>query len=223
MPLTLITCPHYESETAFLEASATAAYAQLGQAWVTEGEHPDFQGARVRYGWIDDKLLVAAELNGDAIKNTATTHNSRTWETGDAFEIFLRPAGGTRYFEFHVTPENIRLQLSIASAEQFFAPEFTDLPHDEWARIFTMPTDTFTSEAEVNHSAQRWTAFAAIPFKSLNIDAPNSGDEWTTCACRYNYPNGSQSAPVFSTTSTTVEPAFHDQTGWNTLAFSKSS
>ena len=47
------------------------------------------------------------------IFNTAKVNNERTWTTGDVCEFFIQPAGQDDYFEFHVTPEGITLQLHL--------------------------------------------------------------------------------------------------------------
>jgi len=173
--------------------------------------------ATVRCGWSDTALLITADLDDISIGNSATLANSRTWESGDVFEIFLRPAGGKRYFEFHVTPENVQLQLHFESSEVFFSPEMQDLPHDMWRKLFLLPPDSFTSTTQVDQAANKWQVFAAIPFATMDIPAPQPGDEWATCFCRYDCTEG-QSTEIYSTTGSGSKTAnFHDQNTWNRL------
>src|SRR5204863_1077141 len=80
------------------------------QAWL-EAEETGFLPATVRVGWRENSLLVFAELTDADVFNGATKLNERTWELGDVFEMFLRSSNGQSYVEFHVTPNNQRLQL----------------------------------------------------------------------------------------------------------------
>ena len=97
-------------------AFAGAEPCALGQAWCAELE-PGFAPGQVRAGWRRDSLLVFAELTDHDVHSAATGINQRTWELGDTFEMFLRPDGQEEYFEFHVTPNNYRLQLRFPSSE----------------------------------------------------------------------------------------------------------
>ena len=97
-------------------AFAGAEPCALGQAWCAELE-PGFAPGQVRAGWRRDSLLVFAELTDHDVHSAATGINQRTWEFGDTFEMFLRPDGQEEYFEFHVTPNNYRLQLRFPSSE----------------------------------------------------------------------------------------------------------
>ena len=91
-------------------AFATAGGCVMQQAWLA-GPEPDFTPAVVRAGWRGNSLLVFAELEDADIFTRATAHNQRMWELGDVLEIFLSAENSAGYVEFHVTPNNLRLQL----------------------------------------------------------------------------------------------------------------
>ena len=98
------------------EAFRDAASVELGQSWLSNRE-TKFRPGKVRIGWRDESLLVMAELDDDHIFSRASALNQKTWEMGDAFEIFLRPVQQSAYLEFHVTPNNHRLQLRFPDAQ----------------------------------------------------------------------------------------------------------
>src|ERR1700722_6531848 len=84
------------------EAFLNATVVELAQPWLPEPDET-FQPATVGIGWQKEALLVLAELDDEYIFSRATELNQKTWELGDAFEIFLRPVQQSAYLEFHVT------------------------------------------------------------------------------------------------------------------------
>lgn len=52
-------------------------------------------------------------------ENRADADNQKTWQTGDALELFLQETGRPDYYEFHSTPEGIRLQLHLPDCVTF--------------------------------------------------------------------------------------------------------
>ena len=134
----------------------------LQQAWLPQPE-PDLLPARVRAGWSRDALLVEAELGDRDIFNPITEFNQTAFNSGDVFEIFLRPENQQPYFEFHITPSNQLLQLRFADAQQI-----RQLPSagtlDERLAAHKIWKSRITSSVRVDAAAQRWFVSAAIPF-----------------------------------------------------------
>ena len=97
---------------AFQEAPSCA----LRQFWLPTPE-PDFAPAIVSVGWREELLLVFASLKDADIHTAATGLNQRLWTLGDCFEMFLQPAGSPSYVEFHVAPNNQRLQLRFPDSD----------------------------------------------------------------------------------------------------------
>ena len=116
-------------------AFAAATPCRMGQAWRSELE-TGFAPGVVRTGWRKDALLVFAELTEREVFSQSTGHNQRMWELGDTFEMFFKPAGRQDYVEFHVTPNNQRLQLRFANAEAGTTMAFDRL---------LLPEDSFQS------------------------------------------------------------------------------
>jgi len=77
-----------DSKESVAAAFAGTASRALIRAW-RANPHPRFRPATALVGWREGALWILAELEDDDIFNAATVLNQRTWETGDAFEIFL--------------------------------------------------------------------------------------------------------------------------------------
>lgn len=185
------------------EAFQNASPIQLQQSWRAEAE-PDFKTAVVRTGWRNDALLVFAELDDTDIFNRATQLNERTWELGDVFEIFLQPEAEEGYVEFHVTPENQRLQM------RFPAPRKPGQQIDG---------DAIRSRTWVEPDVNRWFVYAEIPAVSVTCRAGAvENQRWRFSFSRYDYTRG-RSAPVLSSSSPHREARFHRLHEWGQLTF----
>ncbi len=197
-------------EAAFAAAESVA----LQQAWRAEPE-PGFRPASVRCAWNAQALLVFAVLGDDDIFNPVQKFNVPAFQHGDAFEIFLRPAGQEAYYEFHVSPRNQRLQLRIPSAAAFAAPRPVAGIPPEW-----LVSDwQIGSRVQVDAANGCWRVLASIPLARVAENAPPvAGDTWRFSFSRYDYTQG-QTAPVLSSTSPHRELSFHRQQEWGELIF----
>lgn len=199
--------------SAVRRAFQTVVPCALGQAWQPETS-PGFAPAAVWTGWREDALLVFAELTDRDIFTRATVLNQRMWELGDTFEMFLRPAGQKEYFEFHVTPNNQRLQLRIPSAEALRLARVANV-FDK----FLLPGDVFRSVTWVQPENKKWFAYVAIPSTPICGQAQiRTGSRWHFSFSRYDYTHG-QSEPVISSTSSHAQPDFHRQDEWGVMIF----
>ena len=197
-------------------AFAAAVPCALGQAWRAVAE-PGFAPGHVRTGWRNDSLLLFAELTDRDIFNTATGINQRMWELGDTFEVFLRPAGQTAYVEFHVTPNNQRLQLRISNTKALRRARATNV-FDE----FLLAGDLFHSMTWVQPENQKWFVYVAIPTKAVCSQATlHAGSRWNFSFSRYDHTR-SGGEPVVSSTSPHIVADFHRQQEWGELIFSAS-
>jgi hypothetical protein len=218
-PSPQIICPEVPAFDATDLDSVRAAFRSaeicvLRQAWRTEPE-AGFAPARVRPGWRGDSLLVLAELEDADIFTRATAHNQRFWELGDTFEIFLRPVEQQSYAEFHVAPNNLRLQLRFADAEAVERARRTGAFENA-----LIPGNVFQSQTWVQPENRRWFAFAEIPAASVSEKkTPLAGSKWMFSFSRYDYTRG-RSEPVISSTSAHAKPNFHCQSEWGVMQFS---
>jgi hypothetical protein len=142
-----------------------------------------------------------------------TTVNERLWELGDTFEIFLRPIDQESYVEFHISPNNLRLQLRFdhraAEAKQQGVFGGGDL----------MSAEVFSSRTWVMPEIGRWYVLADIPGKFVaERFRPMRGSEWLFSFSRYDYTRGLGN-PVISSTSFHLVPDFHRQQEWGRMRF----
>jgi hypothetical protein len=85
--------------------------------------------------------------------------NEETWKTGDVVELFLQNDGSPDYYEFHLTPENQRLQLHFPDA----AALRSGLPLRTWM----VEKEIFESFTRVDMLRMRWQALMRINLSSL--------------------------------------------------------
>jgi hypothetical protein len=179
---------------------------ELTQAWRNEVES-EFEPAWAQLGWRDDLFLIFAELSDRDIFNRAQRLNEKTWLLGDVLEIFVQREHDAAYFEYHVTPENQRLQLKFASAAPGQGLTFLDDPALLTSRTWIFPEQ------------KRWCVFAQISGQSLGVTKGSlAGEKWKFSLGRYDYTRGREE-PVISSSSLHREPYFHRLHEWELLSF----
>ncbi len=184
------------------------------QAWLAEPD-PDFRPMRVKTGWTRDALYVYAEIEDADIFNPETRFNAPSFQSGDVFEMFLRPCDQKSYVEIHVTPENQKLQLRIPSVNALTETRAEPGIPPEW--YISQPV--VESRVRVNTDAERWEVAAQIPFAMVcEVFRPQPGDRWLFSFSRYDYTCGRET-PVLSSTSPHAVLNFHRQTEWGELRF----
>jgi len=182
----------------------------MGQGWT---EASPQQRGEVRLLRSGNDLWVKGVLPDRDIFNPVTEFNREAWSRGDVFEIFLRPEGQERYFEFHVTPGNQRYQLR-------FDPEGVDAEGNSVFRkeLSTLPVE---SRVEVRLEENRWVVYVRIPLADLIAPAGRPvPKEWKMSFCRYDYTrtDGEASAELFST-SPHRKLSFHRRHEWTSVTF----
>lgn len=217
-----------DSLDAVRAAFVSAAGCAMRQAWLAKPE-PDFTPAVVRAGWRANSLLVFAELEDADIFTRATAHNQRMWELGDVLEIFLSPEKSASYVEFHVTPNNLRLQLRF--------PDTATLRRAQTENRFDhlmLSDGVFYSRTWAQPENQKWFAFAEISANAVcgavgvqaSVCPPDTpkrefqlaGMKWRFSFSRYDYVRG-RGEPMISSTSPHAQPDFHRREEWGTLIF----
>ena len=185
----------------------------MRQAWRAEPE-PDFTPASVRTGRRGHSLLVFAELQDADIFSRATAHNQRMWELGDVLEIFLQPEDSAGYVEFHVTPNNLRLQLRFPDSDRLRRAQAENRFDD-----LLLPEGVFHSRAWEQPENGKWFVFAEIPAAVVcGEDRSLAGNRWRFSFSRYDYVRG-RSEPIISSTSPHAQPNFHRREEWGILQF----
>ena len=168
----------------------------FGQPWLPQPD-PAFAPGQVMLGFSENELFIYAELiDADPMQDVFPL-NFPAFMQCDAFEIFLGPADGKDYYEFHVTPSNSILQLYF---------DGTDVRKTLEERAVAKPL--FTSKTAIILGG--WSVEARIPLKGL---FPCDHLEWLLSFGRYDYTPGAPS-PVISTTSPHAVCDFHRKREW---------
>lgn len=168
----------------------------FGQPWLPQPD-PAFAPGQVMLGFSENELFIYAELiDADPMQNVFPL-NFPAFMQCDAFEIFLGPADGKDYYEFHVTPSNSILQLYF---------DGTDVRKTLEERAVAKPL--FTSKTVIILGG--WSVEVRIPLKGL---FPGDHLEWLLSFGRYDYTPGAPS-PVISTTSPHAVCDFHRKREW---------
>jgi hypothetical protein len=188
------------------QALRSGARLDLAQAWKVPPD-TDFQPGQIWMGVVGEDLAVYALLRDDQPANRAVKWTEPTWMTGDVLEFFFQAEGRPGYYEFHVTPENCRLQLFFPSREAFFEKR----GHKHWS----IAESRFESAARVNESRTEWEVAMRIPL-SLVLDLPRADGSrrFKYCFSRYDYQPG-RNKPVLSATAKLSAPDFHNMAQWD--------
>ncbi len=179
---------------------------EFAQPWFAEPE-VDFKPGVVWLGVQGADLVAYAELQDEMPANRATRWNEPTWLTGDVIELFLQAEGRPGYFEFHVTPENQRLQLFFPSSAAF---------HERRGiRTWTVEESRFESATRINEEGTAWEVVMRIKL-ALVLDEPRDDGARTFrfSFSRYDHQPGRE-RPVTSTTSRLSAPDFHHIPEWD--------
>ncbi|MFA6289663.1 MAG: hypothetical protein WC661_19960 [Opitutaceae bacterium] len=178
----------------------------LRQPWLTQAE-ADFQPAQVWLGIQGDELVAYAWLRDDQPSNRTVQWNEATWMKGDVLELFFHAEGRPGYFEFHVTPENQRLQLFFPSAAAFRERR----KFHTWA----IAESRFESAARINDTRTGWEVAMRIKL-ALVLDGPrdDGSRRFRFSFSRYDYQPG-RVRPVTSATPPLSKPDFHNMSEWS--------
>lgn len=194
------------------EAFCESAAMPLVQAWRDVPEEAFCPGS-VRMGMHADALWTLADLDDDDIVVPPADFNDAVFMKGDVFEMFFQPEGQRSYFEFHVTPGNVHLQLRFpdhgAAREIRCGSADPLLP-------FKIDEARFESWTEVREG--RWSVLSRIPWASI-VEEPSASAAGRIrfSFCRYDWTRG-RSRPVLSSTSPHRALDFHRIGEWRTLA-----
>jgi hypothetical protein len=192
-----------------ISPSSHSAWKSLGQRWRDSGTIPGFRPGRARATWDAQALTFTLLFRGCPSGNRARRLNERTWELGDIGEVFVQLPGRAGYWEFHVTPENQRLQLHwpVGGLAAFRSGQ---VPFEE----FTLgPRTGLTSTATV--WPDRWRATLTIPAAVLGLTGFSAGQSLRAAVCRYDCVGAAD--PVCSSTAPLLAPSFHRPKEWSVL------
>ena len=144
------------------------------------GGTPD-EPAAVRFGWCEAGLLARFEFTDSDVSTAASADNQLHYDLGDTAEWFLKPPGGTHYWEFYATPNGFRTAMAWEGPG----------PRES---IAWEPLAGVRVAAEITSAG--WTADLLVPGSLLGSRGDRWGCEtsWTTLAARYNHGVGGSGA-----------------------------
>lgn len=188
---------------------ADDAWRPLTQSWRDAGLEPAFRPGRARLGWRPDALIAEWLFHGSPLGNRARSLNEPTWELGDVGELFVQAPDRAEYFEFHVTPENCRLQLrwppgGLAGLRAGHAP----------LAQFTLGVEADLG-SETTVGANFWSARLTVPARTLGLARFAPSAALRAAVCRYDCARGR--TPVNSSTAPLRTLAFHRPHDWTPL------
>jgi hypothetical protein len=185
---------------------------RLKQSWLPVSQE-EFESGLVYTGWKDSDFFVFAELTDADIFTFAKASGDRLWRLGDTFEIFLGRPDQEGYYEFHVAPNNLKLQLHFpdnqAAGRVGRTQRFEDL---------MMRGDAFVSQTWVMPEIKRWFVLGRVSGRLLEPKGELAGVRWSFSFCRYDYTRGEE-VPVISSTSPYTKADFHRRHEWGTICF----
>lgn len=191
--------------TATIAAMGEGCRLEFAQSWRAEPE-ADLRPGYVRLGVCGGDLAAYAFMEDAQPRNTATRWNDPTWTTGDVLELFFHADGRPGYHEFHVTPENHRLQLFFPNPESFRQGR----GHRHWA----VEPPLFSHSTRIHPSGLSWECALRVPLARV-LDEPR-GDgsrRFRFSFSRYDFQPG-RIRPVTSSTSRLTRHDFHHIPDW---------
>ncbi|AHF92792.1 hypothetical protein OPIT5_23975 [Opitutaceae bacterium TAV5] len=198
------------------QALASGLVQRLGQPWRDQPETAFAPGC-VWLGLHESTLLIHAELADREPANRATVPNERTWELGDVLELFLKAeasdtgTGSSAYYEFHITPENRRLQLRFPATAALRDIREKRATLDS----FMIADSLFESRTEISRGRDAWQVYARFDLRPLFPDPAGIPSGLRFLISRYDYQPGA-ARPVLSCneSSRLARPDFHHIPGW---------
>jgi len=175
----------------------------FAQAWLAE---PD-RGLRPGRVWLlstPAAFVVLAELLDDDIMTEARQHNDPLWDLGDVFESFVRHTARPDYYEFHVAPNAVTLDLHYP---RFYAPR------ENGVGQYLLTRPHFTAFVSAQPGSGRWRIAMEIPVGALvPAELVREESEWQFSFCRYDC--GPNRPPMVSSTTPHRGAGFHRAEEW---------
>ena len=147
------------------------------------------EGGCVRFAWSDAGLHVLAELEDSNPIALNRQDEQLHYETGDVFELFVKPLAEPYYWEMYGTPAGNKSTL-------FFPADRAGMELDDF-----LHGHRFQSlEVSVQETALGWNAHMFVPAGQLTALGVGwgIGAEWTVFCGRYNYNSADLADPELS-------------------------
>jgi hypothetical protein len=145
------------------------------------------------------------------VVSKATEDNQKLFLMGDVAEFFIMPSQAKGpYWEIHLSPNNLIMDVYIADQQAFFSNEIT------WDEAISYNSD---SRKQVNVFDNGWSCELKVPWKAFGLnEAPEPDTRWRFAVCRYNY-DEVDGNPELSSTADLTELNFHRVEEYTELIF----
>jgi hypothetical protein len=173
--------------------------------WWQGGARAPVEGGVCYVGCDPRGLWFYAYLEDSSITTRARRDNEKMWELGDTVEFFVKPGEGREdYWEVHVTPNDLIMDILIPSRERYFAGEIP------WDDVVAAESGS-AKRVWVSAAEDRWAVELCIPWAAVGYEAvPGAGTVWQVAVCRYNYSEGPGAGSLeLSSTAHLTELNFH--------------
>lgn len=182
----------------------------LRQNWLGPEQMPE-EGACAYVGREGSALCFYIRLVDSLIYTEAERDNDRMWTLGDTVEFFIKPGVERNdYWELHVAPNDLIMDIYIPSREKFTQGEIT------WEEVVASCSGA-SKRVEVMDGS--WAVELKVPWTAFGLEvAPPPGTVWQFAVCRYNYP-GKLKDPEHSSTAPLTEAGFHTYENYTDLLF----
>jgi len=185
---------------------------ELGQSWRKTPE-PLFASGHVRVALSGMSLAIFATLRDRDVFNPVGHFNVPAFPHGDVFEIFLQPEDQAAYYEFHITPGAVLLQLRWPEPIRGIAIDWAGAGDP----LLDYKIRRWRIRAQARGTRLGWEAHVLIPLRPIfEMDAPWNGSRLRVNFARYDYTRG-RLRPVLSATAPLSEPDFHRSPEWHVL------
>ena len=136
------------------------------------------EGGRERFAWNEQGLYVRAELDDSFLVATDRRDEQLHFQTGDVFELFVKPLQADYYWEMYATPFGNKSTL-------FFPREREGMTVDQHLKDHGFRGLEVSSEK----GSEGWETQMFVPADQLTAEGAQweAGSEWTVLCGRYNY------------------------------------
>jgi len=167
-------------------------------AWLGQNVRPAKTRTRTRLLWDNEYLYFTAEMEDADLFADVKEHDGDTWDN-DVWELFLKPAGGRGYYEFHVNAANTKFDLFLPHRGAWLVQRLRRA-HDFHIESKVVLRGTLNDLTDTDLG---WTVEGRIPWSDFKMTggAPEAGDEWNFSLCRYDYSVGAERPELSSITS----------------------
>lgn len=138
-----------------------------------------------RIAWNEEFITVAGELRDSDLVDQGRRDQEQHYQTGDVFEVFLKPATDTYYWEFYATPAALQSAFFFPGRGHLALPEC----YAERGLKIVVRANRDGTLNQWRDRDRSWRAVMRIPTAALQQygAAVGPGAEWRLLVARYNY------------------------------------